>query len=62
MGLAELVRKKEVTPKELKDTALKGIEMLNPKLNAIVSVLSEQSEEEINKGLCAGPFMGFRFL
>ncbi|MED0895226.1 hypothetical protein P4T35_24170 [Aneurinibacillus migulanus] len=51
-----------MTPKELKDTALKGIEMLNPKLNAIVSVLSEQSEEEINKGLCAGPFMGFRFL
>ncbi len=62
LGLAELVRKKEVTPKELKDTALKGIEMLNPKLNAIVSVLSEQSEEEINKGLSAGPFMGVPFL
>ncbi|MED4205339.1 amidase [Neobacillus mesonae] len=62
LGLAELVRRKEVTPRELKDVAFKAIEKLNPKINAIVETLEEKSDEEIEKGLPNGPFKGIPFL
>ncbi len=61
-GLAELVRQREVTPKELKNAALEGITKMNPKLNAIVNVLSEQADREIDAGLPDGPFKGVPFL
>lgn len=61
-GLAELVRQKEVTPKELKNAALEGIAKVNPKLNAVVHVLSEQADKEIDSGLPDGPFKGVPFL
>ncbi|MGG1660870.1 amidase [Brevibacillus sp. NRS-1366] len=62
IGLAELVRQKEVTPRELKKAALEGIAKVNPKLNAIVHVLSEQADKEIDSGLPDGPFKGVPFL
>jgi hypothetical protein len=37
LGLAELVRKGEVSPKELMETALKAIEHLNPTLNSVIT-------------------------
>ncbi|KAB7705509.1 amidase [Bacillus aerolatus] len=61
-GLAELVKKKEVTPKELAEAAFEGIEKLNPTINAIVQALAEQSDKEIEKGLPDGPFKGVPFL
>ena len=36
LGLAELVRNKEVTAKELANLALAGVRALNPKLNAVI--------------------------
>ena len=36
LGLAELVRKKEVTPLELVEEAISRIEQHNPKLNAVI--------------------------
>ncbi len=62
LGLADLVRRKEVTPRELKDAALAGIEKVNPHLNAVVSVLHEQAEKELDSGLPDGPFAGVPFL
>jgi len=62
VGLAELVRQKEVTPKELKMVALEGIAKVNPQLNAIVSILSEKADEQIEVGLPDGPFRGVPFL
>ena len=41
--LAELVRAKEVTPRELVELSLGRIEQLNPKLNAFRTVLGEQA-------------------
>ena len=35
VGLAELVRKKQVSPTELAKTALAAIDKVNPKLNAV---------------------------
>ena len=62
LGLAELVAGKEVTPQELVDTAVLGIEKVNPRLNAVLQVLSEQAKAEIEGGLPQGPFTGVPFL
>jgi len=37
IGLAELVRKKEVSPAELCEEAISRIERVNPKLNAVIA-------------------------
>src|SRR3954447_3492785 len=44
LGLAELVRRKEVTSAELCGLALEAIEMLNPQLNAIIETFPDRAE------------------
>jgi amidase len=60
LGLAELVRRKEVKPEELVRTALSAIEAVNPALNAVIDVLDTGST--LAKGLPQGPFTGVPFL
>ena len=61
-GLAELVRKREVTVKELVRLALEGVEKVNPQLNAIVETY-DNVLENINEGsIPNGPFKGVPFL
>jgi amidase len=43
LGLAELVRKRDVTPAELAEAAITRIEKHNPKLNAIIYKMYEQA-------------------
>ena len=62
LGLAELVRKKETTAGELRECALRAIEAVNPKLNAVLQTLAEESAAEIRSGLPQGPFTGVPFL
>ncbi|MFH2131549.1 MAG: amidase [bacterium] len=62
LGLAELVRKGEVSPRELADTALDALERLNPKLNAITYMMSDYADRIIKAGLPQGPFTGVPFL
>jgi len=62
LGLAELVARKEVKPEELIATALKAVEKVNPKLNAVLQTLPTQAEAEIRGGLSQGPFTGVPFL
>ncbi len=62
MGLAELVRRKEVSPLELVETALSAIETLNSKLNAVTTVLEEQARAAAEGVLPEGPFTGVPFL
>lgn len=57
-----LIQQKEMTPQELKKLALEAINQLNPKVNAVVSVISEQADKEIQEGLPDGPFKGIPFL
>ena len=62
LGLAELVRRKEVTPLELTQAGLDAIAVLNPKLNALVMVLEEQALAVAEGELPDGPFTGVPFL
>ncbi len=62
VGLAELVRKKEVTPKELLDEAIARTAKVDPKINAVVVKHYDYAERQIERGLPDGPFTGVPFL
>lgn len=62
IGLAELVRRREVSPQELVDSALEVVERLNPDVNCVVQTLRREALAEIRKGLPRGPFTGVPFL
>ncbi|GAA4455792.1 amidase [Nibrella saemangeumensis] len=62
---ATLVHRRKVSPVELTQACLKQIELLNPKLNAFITIMDEQAmaqakqaEDEIRKGKYKGPLHG----
>ncbi len=59
---AELVRRRELTPRELVDAAIARCERLNPALNAVTLPALEQARERAIGGLPRGPFQGVPFL
>jgi amidase/6-aminohexanoate-cyclic-dimer hydrolase len=62
VGLADLVRKKQVTPTELLDEALARTAKVDPQLNAVVVKHFDYAEKQIENGLPDGPFKGVPFL
>src|SRR6201987_5262471 len=62
VGLAELVRKKQVTPKDLLDEAVARTASVDPEINAVVVKHYDFAERQIEKGLPQGPFTGVPFL
>ncbi|MGE0767885.1 MAG: amidase [Hyphomicrobiaceae bacterium] len=62
IGLAELVRSRETTPKELARTAMRAIEAINGELNAVVETYSDRIEALDEASLGRGPFHGVPFL
>jgi amidase len=62
LGLAELVAKKGVTPKELVEAAIARIEALNPTLNAVVYKGYDDARRDAVGDLPDGPFRGVPFL
>lgn len=61
-ALAELVRRKEVTPLELVEAAIERIERLNPTLNAVVTPMYELARAAAAGTLPDGPFRGVPYL
>src|SRR5690348_15884561 len=59
---AELVRRREASPRELVDAAIGRIEKLNPKLNAVITPLFEKARAQAADTLRDGPFRGVPFL
>lgn len=57
-GLADLIRRKEISAAEVLDAAMERIERLNPKLNAIVLSMYDQARRQIARGIPGGPFTG----
>ena len=62
LGLAELVRKRKVSPAELVEEAIQRIEAHNPKLNAVINKLYERARNTAKSDLPDGPFKGVPFL
>src|SRR6516165_1475889 len=62
VGLADLVRRKDVSPKELLDEAIARTAKLDPEINAVVVKHYDHAERQIAKGLPDGPFTGVPFL
>ena len=62
LGLAELVRKEQVTPAELVEAAIARAERLNPTLNAIVYKGYDDARAWARGELPDGPFPGVPFL
>src|SRR5262245_19059797 len=62
LGLAGLIKRREVTAGELLETAIARAERLNPKLNAIVHAAHDPARAAIARGLPDGPFSGVPFL
>src|SRR4051794_12588474 len=62
MGLAELVRKKQVTPRDLLDEAIARTARVDPQINAVVVKHYDFASRQIDEGLPNGPFTGVPFL
>jgi amidase len=62
LGLAELVRKKQVTSAELLDEAIARTARVDPQINAVVVKHYDYAQRQIDKGLPEGPFTGVPFL
>ncbi len=62
IGLAELVRKKEVAPIDLVEEAIRRIEALNPQLNAVIHKMYDYARKLAQGPLPDGPFAGVPFL
>ena len=62
LGLAELVRRKEISPTDLIDTAVDAISRLNPKLNCVVQTLRKQAISDLKVAPISSPFYGVPFL
>src|SRR2546429_4818864 len=62
LGLADLVRTRAVTAKELLTAAVARIEARNPAVNAVVNRMYDRAEATIAAGLPPGPFTGVPYL
>ena len=62
MGLAELVRKGQVSPDEILDAAITLAEERNPRLNAIVVKMYDEAKAAVASGLPEGPLRSVPFL
>ena len=62
LGLAELVRDREVTPEELLEAAVARIEARNPAINAVVHEMYDEGRRTIAEGVPEGPFSGVPYL
>src|SRR4051794_41204577 len=62
VGLAELVRKKDVTARELLDEAIARTAKVDPQINAVVVKHYDHAEGQIGPALPNGPFTAGPFL
>jgi amidase len=60
LGLAELIRKKQISPLELVNDVISRVERVNPKINAVLTKLFdvEKARERAKPGIGEGPLAG----
>ncbi|MGD2187569.1 MAG: amidase family protein, partial [Desulfobacterales bacterium] len=62
LGLAELVKKKEISAAELCEEAITRIERVNSTLNAVITPMYDLARKAVQQTLPDGPFSGVPFL
>ncbi len=62
VGLADLVRRRQVSAGELLDEAIARTTKVDPKINAVVVKHYDYAKRQIDQGLPDGPFTGVPFL
>jgi amidase len=62
LGLAELVRKKEITASELMSLAIEAVDKVNPKINAVIEIYEDAFEIAEQSTQIEGVFNGVPFL
>ncbi len=62
VALADLVRRREVSPKELAHLFVEAVEKVNPGINAVIEVYSDRIEELDDRAISSCPFAGVPFL
>jgi amidase len=62
LGLADLVRTKQVSARELLEEAIARTEKIDPQINAVVVKHYDYARAQIDRGLPDGPFSGVPFL
>ena len=62
LGLADLVRTKQISAAELIEEAISRIEAHNPKINAVIYKMYDQARKVAQGKLPDGPFKGVPFL
>lgn len=62
VGLAALVRRGEVSPEDLLDSALARLAAVNPEVNAVVATFADKAREARGRQDPASPFYGVPFL
>lgn len=62
LGLAALVRNKEISAAEICEEAISRIERVNPTLNAVITPLYDLARRAVQQTLPDGPFCGVPFL
>ncbi len=62
IGLAGLVKARQVSAQELLDVAMERVDLRNPALNAVVYRMYDQAQAAVAAGLPSGPFSGVPYL
>jgi amidase len=62
LGLAELIRRGEVSTREVCEEAVARIERINPSINAVVAPMFELARQSLGQPLPTGSFHGVPFL
>ena len=58
VGLAELIRTKQITAAEAIEDVIRKIEAVNPKLNAVINKTYDRARQRVKDGVGTGPFAG----
>jgi amidase len=62
LGLAELIKKGEVSAEEVCEAAIARIEAVNPEINAVIATVYDAAREQARSSMPEGPFAGVPFL
>lgn len=62
LGVAELIRQKEISPRDAVLAAISRIEAVNPRLNAVVHRMFDRALKEADGPIPEGPFRGVPFV